>query len=205
MCSRNVGRHWMCCGVLLLRLDETFLLLLLKKEKGRRNPGTIFALQLHVLPRLRPATWRRSLFFLLFFSIFLFLVTWQGQLSIECKLLQRFLLFLVLQGLASRPCWSDYLPSSRILLALVSLVSSLAVKDDDSLSHSAHLEFRFRKDTTRAPRPGEVNGKDYHFVTKELMQQEIAAGKFIESATFSGNMYGKFRSKCLWKKENELV
>lgn len=38
------------------------------------------------------------------------------------------------------------------------------------------------------------------------MQQEIAAGKFIESATFSGNMYGKFRSKCLWKKkEKELV
>lgn len=36
--------------------------------------------------------------------LFSFLVTWQGQLSIECKLLQRFLLFLVLQGLASRPC-----------------------------------------------------------------------------------------------------
>ncbi|KAI9489446.1 guanylate kinase [Zychaea mexicana] len=44
--------------------------------------------------------------------------------------------------------------------------------------------------TTRKPRPGESNGKDYHFVAKERMEAEIAAGKFIESATFSGNMYG---------------
>jgi guanylate kinase len=32
---------------------------------------------------------------------------------------------------------------------------------------------------------------DYHFVTKEAMEAEVADGKFIESATFSGNMYGK--------------
>ncbi|KAI9336680.1 guanylate kinase [Pilaira anomala] len=44
--------------------------------------------------------------------------------------------------------------------------------------------------TTRKPRPGELNGKDYHFVEKEDMVKEVAAGKFIESATFSGNMYG---------------
>lgn len=46
-------------------------------------------------------------------------------------------------------------------------------------------------DTTRKPRPGEVNGKDYHFVEKDDMVNEVEAGKFIESATFSGNMYGK--------------
>ncbi|XP_010169643.1 guanylate kinase, partial [Antrostomus carolinensis] len=45
-------------------------------------------------------------------------------------------------------------------------------------------------DTTRQPRPGEVNGKDYHFVTREEMQKEIDAGEFIEHAEFSGNMYG---------------
>ncbi|KAI8967531.1 guanylate kinase [Mycotypha africana] len=44
--------------------------------------------------------------------------------------------------------------------------------------------------TTRKPRPGEVDGKDYHFVEKETMIDEVAQGKFIESATFSGNMYG---------------
>ncbi|XP_034559033.1 guanylate kinase isoform X1 [Notolabrus celidotus] len=44
--------------------------------------------------------------------------------------------------------------------------------------------------TTRNPRPGEVNGKDYHYVTRELMQKGIDDGDFIENAEFSGNMYG---------------
>nr|XP_056713394.1 guanylate kinase [Euleptes europaea] len=44
--------------------------------------------------------------------------------------------------------------------------------------------------TTRKPRPGEENGKDYHFVTREKMQEEIDAGGFVEHAEFSGNMYG---------------
>ena len=44
--------------------------------------------------------------------------------------------------------------------------------------------------TTRNPRPGEEDGKDYHFVDKEKMQQLIDAGEFIENATFSGNNYG---------------
>uniref|UniRef100_A0A3Q2GWY9 guanylate kinase n=1 Tax=Equus caballus TaxID=9796 RepID=A0A3Q2GWY9_HORSE len=45
-------------------------------------------------------------------------------------------------------------------------------------------------DTTRNPRPGEENGKDYYFVTREVMQRDIAAGDFIEHAEFSGNLYG---------------
>ncbi|XP_067220237.1 guanylate kinase isoform X2 [Chanodichthys erythropterus] len=44
--------------------------------------------------------------------------------------------------------------------------------------------------TTRSPRPGEENGKDYHYVTREVMQAGIANGEFIENAEFSGNMYG---------------
>ncbi|XP_047670502.1 guanylate kinase isoform X1 [Tachysurus fulvidraco] len=44
--------------------------------------------------------------------------------------------------------------------------------------------------TTRKPRPGEENGKDYHYVSREDMQAGIAKGDFIESAEFSGNMYG---------------
>jgi guanylate kinase len=47
-------------------------------------------------------------------------------------------------------------------------------------------------DTTRQPRQGEENGKDYHFVNKDDMIKEVEEGKFIESATFSGNMYGKY-------------
>lgn len=44
--------------------------------------------------------------------------------------------------------------------------------------------------TTRNPRPGEEDGKHYHFTTKEDMQREIDEGKFIESAVFSNNIYG---------------
>ncbi|XP_062337001.1 guanylate kinase [Osmerus eperlanus] len=44
--------------------------------------------------------------------------------------------------------------------------------------------------TTRNPRPGEENGKDYHYVTREAMQAAIDRGEFIENAEFSGNMYG---------------
>ena len=44
--------------------------------------------------------------------------------------------------------------------------------------------------TTRAPRPGEINGKDYHYVSKEYMEAGILNSEFIESATYSGNIYG---------------
>ncbi|XP_026759213.1 guanylate kinase isoform X2 [Galleria mellonella] len=44
--------------------------------------------------------------------------------------------------------------------------------------------------TTRGPRSGEKDGVHYHFTTKEEMMASIARGEFLESATFSGNMYG---------------
>ncbi|KCV68328.1 guanylate kinase [Fonticula alba] len=44
--------------------------------------------------------------------------------------------------------------------------------------------------TTRGPRPGEENGRDYHFTNVDAFAQDLAEGKFIETATFSGNRYG---------------
>lgn len=44
--------------------------------------------------------------------------------------------------------------------------------------------------TTRSPRPGEINGKDYHYVSRDEMEKAIQNKEFIETATFSGNMYG---------------
>lgn len=44
--------------------------------------------------------------------------------------------------------------------------------------------------TTRAPRPGEVNGKDYNFVTVDDFKKLIDEKAFIEWAQFSGNYYG---------------
>lgn len=44
--------------------------------------------------------------------------------------------------------------------------------------------------TTRAPRPGEQDGKDYHFLTKEEFERRIAAGDFLEHAQYNGHYYG---------------
>ncbi|KAF9995784.1 hypothetical protein BGZ79_010497 [Entomortierella chlamydospora] len=44
--------------------------------------------------------------------------------------------------------------------------------------------------TTRKPRPGEVDGVAYHFVSPETMQQLIEQGRFLEHAVFSANHYG---------------
>ena len=49
--------------------------------------------------------------------------------------------------------------------------------------------------TTRKPRPGEADGVDYHFLTQQQFAERVAAGDFVEHATYSGNMYGTLRSE----------
>lgn len=44
--------------------------------------------------------------------------------------------------------------------------------------------------TTRKPRPGEVDGKDYFFVSKEEFEQKIQAGEMLEYAKYVDNYYG---------------
>ena len=44
--------------------------------------------------------------------------------------------------------------------------------------------------TTRPPRGGEIEGKHYHFVTREIFSQMITAGDFLEHAEVYGNFYG---------------
>jgi guanylate kinase len=54
--------------------------------------------------------------------------------------------------------------------------------------------------TTRAPREGEENGRDYHFLTPEEFEQRVEEKDFLEFATYSGNRYGTLRSeveRCL--------
>jgi guanylate kinase len=47
--------------------------------------------------------------------------------------------------------------------------------------------------TTRSPRPGEENGVDYHFLTREKFEALIATGEMLEFATVHGNYYGTRR------------
>ena len=44
--------------------------------------------------------------------------------------------------------------------------------------------------TTRKPRPGEEHGVHYFYVSREELNKRIAAGEFLETAEFSGNLYG---------------
>ncbi len=59
-------------------------------------------------------------------------------------------------------------------------------RDDMAFSVSA---------TTRAPRPGEEEGKDYFFVTRERFDEMVERGELLEHAEFVGNCYGTPRSQ----------
>jgi guanylate kinase len=49
--------------------------------------------------------------------------------------------------------------------------------------------------TTRQPRPGEVDGRDYYFLSAEEFARRVAAGEFVEHAIYAGNRYGTLRSE----------
>jgi len=48
--------------------------------------------------------------------------------------------------------------------------------------------------TTRSPRPGEIDGIDYHFTSRESFQDLMETGEFIEYMEFNGNLYGVKKS-----------
>lgn len=54
--------------------------------------------------------------------------------------------------------------------------------------------------TTRAMRPGEVDGVEYHFLSREDFERRVAAGEFLEHVTYAGNLYGTLA----WEVERRL-
>lgn len=58
--------------------------------------------------------------------------------------------------------------------------------------------------TTRAPREGEKDGINYHFLTREDFEQRIADGKFIEHAEYCQNLYGTLSSEVDGRLEQGL-
>ena len=62
----------------------------------------------------------------------------------------------------------------------------LDTRDDVGYSVSA---------TTRAPRPGEQEGRDYHFLSRAEFERRAAAGEFLEHAAYGGSLYGTLRSE----------
>jgi guanylate kinase len=51
--------------------------------------------------------------------------------------------------------------------------------------------------TTRSPRPGEIDGKSYYFISRSKFEQLVAEGEFLEWAEFAGNYYGTPRGAVL--------
>ena len=49
--------------------------------------------------------------------------------------------------------------------------------------------------TTRAPRAGEKDGVDYHFLERQEFDRRVAAGEFVEHADYAGRSYGTLRSE----------
>jgi guanylate kinase len=49
--------------------------------------------------------------------------------------------------------------------------------------------------TTREPRDGEQDGRDYHFLEREEFDRRAESSEFLEFATYSGNRYGTLRSE----------
>ncbi len=62
----------------------------------------------------------------------------------------------------------------------------LAERDDIGYSVSA---------TTRPPRPGEQDGREYHFLSAEEFERRAVAGEFLEHAYYNGNRYGTLESE----------
>lgn len=74
----------------------------------------------------------------------------------------------------------------------------LLLKEDPALALSISC-------TTRAPRKGEVDGREYFFLTKEEFQKRIAAGDFLEWDEHFGNCYGTPKSFVLEQLEEKSV
>jgi len=51
--------------------------------------------------------------------------------------------------------------------------------------------------TTRAPRQGEIDGREYFFVSRETFEEMVAAGEFLEWACVHGNLYGTAKSQVI--------
>jgi len=51
--------------------------------------------------------------------------------------------------------------------------------------------------TTRTPRPGELDGRDYHFLDREEFERRLQTGDFLEHAAVHGNFYGSLKSEVI--------
>lgn len=87
--------------------------------------------------------------------------------------------------------------TAKGILLVVSGASGTGKSTVDNMLISEHQgEFAFSVSaTSRRPRPGEENGKDYWFVTREDFEKKISHGEMLEYTEYCGNYYGTPKSE----------
>jgi guanylate kinase len=53
--------------------------------------------------------------------------------------------------------------------------------------------------TTRSPRPGEADGREYHFLSRDAFARAVRGGAFVEWVEYSGDLYGTLRREVVEK------
>lgn len=86
--------------------------------------------------------------------------------------------------------------SGHVLLVMAPTGSGKGTLEQHALSMYPDMLFAVSC-TSRAMRPGETNGKEYHFISREEFKEKIENGDFLEWAEFGGNLYGTLKSELL--------
>lgn len=94
---------------------------------------------------------------------------------------------------------TENMKPSRLGIALIVSGPSGAGKSTVcNLLRERHPELKFSVScTTREPRKGEIDGKDYHFIGKKEFQRRVENNEFLEHANVHGNLYGTLRSEII--------
>ena len=88
----------------------------------------------------------------------------------------------------------DAAPSPRVLVVTGPSGVGKGTLIRELCSHFPDLRLSVSA-TTRSPRSGEREGREYHFLSHDDFERRVAAGEFLEHATYAGNRYGTLRSE----------
>jgi len=86
----------------------------------------------------------------------------------------------------------------HVVVVMAPMGSGKGTIINQALAQYPHM-YRTISCTSRASRPGELDGDHYHFVTPAEFENKIEAGDFLEWAVFAGNKYGTPKSEILPK------